>query len=358
MIFSNDQEQAAIAINAFIKDGGDEPYLTIHGLAGTGKSTLLSAVVREQDVLCAYTGKAASVLRKKTGRDVSTIHSVIYDFKGMLKDEEDENNHKRHPVFIKKHDEDELSGEFVFIDEASMLGERIAKDLLNTGAKLIVTGDPGQLPPVMDSQFFIHPHVTLTEIHRQALESPIIRQAHSVRNSGGYVSDGDGFVVTREMHDELLEQHDIVLCWRNTTRIWLNKRRRTMLGFGPVLRAGEPVMCLKNDHGLKIYNGMIFTLVYDREPGTDMVIQDDLGQRIAITNPTVEMIDEDFDQNRYDDDFSPFAIAYACTTHKAQGSEWQRVLIIDEHRQAEGRRSWLYTSVTRAIERVTIVRRW
>jgi exodeoxyribonuclease-5 len=295
-------------------------------------------------------------LRGKTGLGVGTIHSEIYDFRGMVKDEEDD--HKRHPVFANKHEDGGLTGRLVFVDEVSMVGTRIANDLINTGAKLVVCGDPGQLPPVMDAQFFVDPHISLQEIHRQAWDSPIIRQAHSIRNTGAYATDGPGFRVLTEMRDDLLAEHDITLCWRNATRIWLNNKRRSMLGFGLILRAGEPVMLLKNDHELKIYNGQIFTLVNDREPGGDFTIRDDFGREILIENPTVETIDEHFDNDKYDDAFSPFALGYAVTCHKAQGSEYRRVLVIDEYRQTDGRRSWLYTAVTRAIEQVTVVRRW
>jgi exodeoxyribonuclease-5 len=351
-----EQQQAVAGAEDFIHNS-DKKILHIDGQAGTGKSVSMGHLARKYPsaILCAYTGKAASVLRAKTGLDVSTIHSIIYDFKGMFKNEYDEH---RHPVFAPKHESDELVGKLVFIDEVSMVGHRIATDLLDTGARLIVTGDGAQLGPVMDIQFFTKPDFTLKEIHRQAWDSPIIRQAHSIRSTGGYVTDGEGFRVLTEMHDDLLTSHDIALCWRNATRIWLNNRCRKILGYGQTLRAGEPVMCLKNDHALKIYNGMIFTLVKDREPGDDLLIRDDLGRDIVILNPTIETVDAHFEQDKHDDAFSPFAISYAATVHKSQGSEWKNVLIIDEYRQAEGRRSFLYTGVTRAIERATVVKRW
>lgn len=355
---SEEQRAAAEQINDFINTSS-EPYMVMHGLAGCGKTTILSAIAQQHAtaIMCAFTGKAASVLRAKTALDTFTLHHIIYDFKGFVKDKEDE--HKRHPVFAAKHEIGDLEGQLVLLDECSTVGTRLANDLLRTGVKLVACGDPGQLRPVRDSQFFNAPHILLREIHRQAWDSPIIRQAHSVRNSGGYVEDGDGFRVLREMDDKLLTEHDITLCWKNVTRQWLNRRHRSLLGFTDTkLRAGEPLMCLRNDHALKIYNGAIYRLTNDRNPGENLILEDDQQRRIEIHQPTIETIDDGFNKDFYENDYTPLALAYACTVHKFQGSEDNNILLIDEYRQAEGRRSYLYTGITRAVKRVTVVRRW
>ena len=65
--------------------------------------------------------------------------------------------------------------------------------MLRTGCKVIACGDPGQLSPVNDERYFVRPDAQLTEIHRQALDSAIIRQAHHVRAGRGYTMDGDDF---------------------------------------------------------------------------------------------------------------------------------------------------------------------
>ena len=330
---------------------------SLQGLAGTGKTFALAELARRhpEAALGAPTGKAAAVLRARTGFDVRTIHSLIYDFRGIS---EDEMTGKKQPVFTAK-DDSGLSGKTVFLDEASMIGCRIAHDLLDTGARIVACGDPGQLPPVADTPFFDRADARLTEIHRQALESAVVRQAHAVRNRGCYVADGVDFRVVSHADDGEMFATGIALCWRNATRQALNQRRRSVIqrGAGMTLREGEPVMCLKNDYALRIFNGEIYPLAANRSPGDDLTLELGPGRFVTALNSVVEGIDADFAELRYEDTHSPFALAYAATVHKAQGSEWPSVLLVDEFRGAEDdRRSWLYTGITRAAKRVTMVR--
>src|SRR5215469_820457 len=144
----------------FIDSNWKDQYFVLHGLAGTGKTTLMAHLARRRPramVPCAFTGKAASVLRKKIGMEVSTVHQVIFNFKGLVENRLDPR--RMDPIFEEKHVD--LDGHVVLLDECSLIGSRIAKDLLNTGAKVVACGDPGQLPPVMDSGFFVDPHAEL-----------------------------------------------------------------------------------------------------------------------------------------------------------------------------------------------------
>src|ERR1700677_2337285 len=244
---STDQSLAMDSMEEFINSMSPaSPYYVLHGLAGTGKTHLMTLLARRYHAaMCAFTGKAASVLRTRTGMDVSTVHSAIYDFCGLADDEEDTN--KKRPIFSDKEDAG-LTKKLVLLDECSSVGTRLAEDLLNTGARVIACGDPGQVPPVRDSQFFIDPNTLLTEPHRQAWDSAIIRQAHAIRNTGRYAADGDDFRVIDKATENDLRICEIALCWRNTTRVRLNARRREVLGVrGLILREGEPLMCLQND---------------------------------------------------------------------------------------------------------------
>jgi exodeoxyribonuclease V len=355
---SDEQSFALSRIDRFLSVRSGPATFSLQGLAGTGKTFTLAELARHhpEAALGAPTGKAAAVLRARTGLDVRTIHSLIYDFKGISEDEE---TGRRQPVFIAKEDAG-LRGKVAFLDEASMCGTRIIGDLLDTGARVVACGDPGQLKPVADAQFFDRADVTLREIHRQARESAVVRQAHQVRANGLYRTDGPDFAVTGYPSDDVLRSANVALCWRNATRRALNQRIRTVtLGkdISPrQMHAGEPVMCLKNDYALRIFNGETYPLARDRAPGDDLTLEVD-GRIISALNAVVEDVDGDFNELRHEDTHSPFALAYAATVHKAQGSEWDHVLIVDEFRGAEDeRRSFLYTGITRAAKRVTMVR--
>jgi exodeoxyribonuclease-5 len=351
---SEDQAEAVSSIERFLRaprSSLNRPYFTLHGLAGTGKTTILAQLARKTPgaLLCAFTGKAASVLRKKVGLSVSTIHSAIYNFKGLVEDEFEKG--KMNPIFENK--DEPLPDHVIYLDESSMVGGYIARDLLNTGARIVACGDPGQLPPVRDSQFFMNADVLLEKIHRQALDSPIIRQAHQIRNEGSYEDDGAFRVISFAQPEDIVGA-DIVLCWRNTTRRKLNKRKRDLLGLTGLLRAGEPVMCLKNDHRLGLYNGAIYELDRDVDPQDPAIWLKLENREILVETATIEDQDPKFEEHRYDEDYLPFAPAYASTVHKAQGSEYPSVLVFDEAEKDWG--TFMYTAVTRAVERCTVVR--
>jgi exodeoxyribonuclease-5 len=352
--FSEDQREAMELINAFIEAPFvNRQYFTLFGLAGTGKTFLLARLTERYPglTLTAFTGKAASVLRTRVACKVTTLHSVIYDFKGLVDDEFDEN--KKNPIFTPKGDP--LPGYVILVDECSMLGARIAQDLLDTGARVVACGDPGQLPPVRDRQFFTTGDYTLHEVHRQAWDSPIVRQAHNVRSSGRYEAGADErFRVISFAEPAELLGHDVILCWRNRTRQWLNARKRSLLQLDPrKLAAGEPIMCLKNDHRLGVYNGAVYSVVALEDE--TLYLTDDSGNPICVPRATIEGFDLGFEANRYDDEFLPFAVCYASTVHKSQGSEYGSVLLFDEY-VGEGWRSFTYTGITRAINRCTVVR--
>jgi exodeoxyribonuclease-5 len=352
---SSDQATALAGIERFLTAAHPRrPYFTMHGLAGTGKTHVLAEVAHRYPgaLLCAFTGKATSILRARTClENVSTVHSAIYNFQGIHEDEE---TGQRSPIFTSK--EADFDGRIILLDECSQIGERIADDLIATGARIVACGDPGQLPPVRDAQFFDDPDATLREVHRQAWGSPIVRQAHAVRSTGRYQADGDGFQVVGRATPELHRSADIALCWRNSTRRALNSTRRAAFGrAGTMLRAGEPLMCLKNDHALKIYNGAVYEVARDRSPGAELAILAD-GRVLTLSHAVVEGFDSDFEAMRDLDGCAPLALAYAATVHKSQGGEWGHVMVVDECDRCPDRVALLYTGFTRGSERVTVVR--
>lgn len=346
-----EQLAAFTAINEFL-DTHDKQCFSLHGLAGTGKTTVLAhlASTRPTALLATPTGKAATVLDRKiraattgSGLGAVTLHRLLYlpqsDEKGNLIGFE-----PRHPAGA-------LSDWIVLVDEASMVGGNLAGDLLATGARVIAAGDPGQLPPVEESPFFTEPDFLLQNIRRQANGSPIIRQAHAVRAGHGYTNDFEAFqVIDRSAAAARIDWADIVLCWMNDTRHRMNAFIRRRRGIAPNAppQPGEPLMCLANQpHGMM--NGEIFTVTAcDRAQGLRLQ-----GVPALIEHPWYEWLHPDHRPPR---GHVPLALAYCITVHKAQGSEWPRVLVMDEF-DGSDRARWLYTAITRASTAVCLVSR-
>src|SRR6476619_373821 len=160
MLLTTEQELMASAIRDHINGKTDKQTLVCHGVAGTGKTTVATALANEfpDAKLCAYTGKAASVLRTKSGLKACTVHSLFYKLidKGI-----DEKTKKRILYFQRIHAEGGMAGKVILLDECSMIDRKTANDLLQSGAKIIAVGDPGQLPPVHGAQFFSQADMTL-----------------------------------------------------------------------------------------------------------------------------------------------------------------------------------------------------
>jgi exodeoxyribonuclease-5 len=327
--------------------------LLVHGLAGTGKTMLLahSALQFKRASLCTLTGKAASILRRKTSLPAQTIHSFFYHLVEVSKDKAG-----RHQLrFDPSHHRGELDSRLVLVDEVSMINEELARDLLRTGAKIIATGDPGQLPPARGQAFFNNPDYLLTEIHRQALDSSIIRPAHCVRSGRPYQSDGADFRVARDGTDDDLLNAEVVLCWTNRTRHALNDKCRKIRGFWQSHpQVGEPLMCLKNVSGQGIFNGAVYRLLEPFGLGDRDILIDVDGVPTLVRNVTFEGVTSALPEHV--EATTAFGFGYAMTVHKAQGSEWDSVILVDEYYRSEDREKWLYTAITRAAERILVVR--
>ena len=348
---SEEQATALAAMRSHISGKSRRPFV-LNGLAGTGKTTVLSAFAKEEPgaILCTLTGKAASILRRKTMLPACTIHSAFYQLVG-----ETEKKGRKQPVFERSHTDMELDDHVVLIDECSMISHEIASDILSTGAKIIACGDPGQLQPVAGKRYFDWSDFTLQTIHRQALESPIIRQAHAVRAGGDYREDGNDFRVRRrEATDQDVIDADAIICHTNRTKDAANayaRQVRRIVSSAP--QAGEPVVCLRNVAEFGIFNGGIYNLEREFLPGDTEIhlnVDDEL-----VTIPQVKFAGI---KNQLADEQvrTHFDFGYAMTCHKAQGSEWRNVLLMDEQPRNDTRIEWVYTAITRAADRITIVR--
>jgi exodeoxyribonuclease V len=367
-----------------------EPYITMGGYAGTGKTTLLGMLrtilhklqPKLKVAFCAYTGKASRVLEMSLALQqsqfeqdtVSTIHSLIYS---------PQVDKHGHVAFWKK--KEAIAADLIIVDEASMVDGDIFQDLLAYQKPIMAIGDHGQLPPVNSSfNLMKQPMIRLETIHRQAQESPIIEVSILAREEGRIPIKHFGNGVRKlsrfesssgQEVEEMLQRFNdemLILTGFNHTRIKLNQTVRNLLGIeGERPRMNDRVICLKNNRDKGIYNGMVGTI-------GKIIPKQDEGQEIHWYNTEISMIQDgmvyegtisahQFNQPTalkaykhlsYRSLGDLFDFGYALTVHKAQGSQAQRVLLFEErsqHMNDEDWRRWLYTGVTRAEEELTIV---
>lgn len=363
--WSPQQEIALKKVRAWLREGpGKSQVFYLAGYAGVGKTTLIRALAEEvHGKICyaAFTGKAALVMRSKGCPGASTIHSLIYKVDDEIVGV---------PTFRLNKDSDVADAELVVIDEVSMVGEDLGRDLLSFGTPVLVLGDPEQLPPVQGAGFFTsrEPDVLLTEVHRQARDNPIIQMSMTVREGGRLKRGryGESRVIRREeveLEDVLAA--DQVLVGINRTRHTYNRRIREVKeyeGFFPTY--GERLVCLRNNREKGLLNGGIWSVekildqtVWDItmivKPEDAGMVQ--IGTEVCVakeffTGQEKELSIEE--QRQYDH----MTFGYALTVHKSQGSQWDNVYLFDESFIfREDRRRHLYTGITRAAERITIV---
>jgi exodeoxyribonuclease-5 len=363
MAWSAQQEHALKAVAKWVEDPRAPQVFRLFGYAGTGKTTLARHLAEHVDgdvQFGAYTGKAALVLRSKGCDDARTIHSMIYRPKDMDTEE---------PSFVLNEDAPASKASLIIIDECSMVDEELGRDLLSFKKKVLVLGDPAQLPPVKGGGFFTEqePDAMLTEVHRQAADNPIVRLSMKVRG-GERLEFGDHGalrVVSRKAIDaELVKKADQVLVGLNKTRRAYNKRLRELLGYKDAMpEVGEKLVCLRNDKTKGLLNGAVFRvhkasglrqkrfrmlLIPEETPGVKAIR---VGVLPAYFEGTEEILP--YAQRRESDEFD---FGYALTVHKAQGSQWDDVVLFDESFAfRENRERWLYTGVTRAAKTLTVV---
>ncbi len=346
---SPDQARALEEVERWI--GSPKKRLRLGGYAGTGKTTLIRMLIdRHSASVCAFTGKAAFVLRSK-GVPASTMHRLLY--------KPVQSGGEVQFVLVP-----ELATELVIVDEASMVDKNLMRDLESFPVKVLYVGDHGQLEPVGDDPGLMHnPDVRLEQIHRQASGSPIIQFAHHVREGNPPRSFGPEAEVVVGAQGAALLEYDAILCGFNATRVDINRRVRAQLGFeGPLPLPGERVICLRNHREYGVFNGMQASVVTVEPAGRhrlDMVVEDDLGNRSPAMRcdarqfgaPTTRTSKE----SRYE--IALWDWGYALTVHKSQGSEWPRVLVLEQIASSWSPARWMYTAATRASERLTYAKR-
>lgn len=374
MTWSPGQEQAIREIIAWYDGGSSTPqeyYLA--GYAGTGKTTIYKEIrerLRAKGARvssAAFTGKAALVMRKKGISDAGTLHSLLYTVA------EDPLTHK--PVFTLNTTGPMMDADLLGLDEVSMVGNDLANDARSFGKKMLVLGDPGQLPPVSGAGAFTNrqPDFFLTEIHRQAAASPIIRLATLARMGedipiGDY---GDGVRVVlldRETHLSVLDPNTQVICGTHRVRRIVTQRIRAHRGFvGPAPLKDERVICVRNDRKIGLFNGGLGDMIADAKVSKGdghmqlYVKMEDL--QIPLTDLWTHKFHFDQHFNEYERPrihgaYQEFDWGYALTCHKAQGSEFDHVTLIgDGGAFGPDRNKWNYTGLTRASGELTYLKR-
>ena len=254
MKWTGQQQQALKAVSAWLKDPAGPQVFRLFGWAGTGKSTLARHLAGDLKSVhyAAFTGKAALVMRKRGCKGASTIHSLIYS---LVSDKDGE------PRFALDPRSAGADADLIIIDEVWMVDQDLARDLLSFGAKVLVLGDPFQLPPVKGAGYFIRdePDIMLREIHRQARDNPIVRLSLDIREGRTleYGRYGQSRVIARsDVDQDEVQEADQVLVGRNKTRLNYNNRLRQLKNLphqSPV--AGEKLVCLRNNKAKKLQIG-------------------------------------------------------------------------------------------------------
>lgn len=386
------REGLEIAVSRYRKG---YPYTCIAGYAGTGKSTLVQFIInalgieRPYVAYAAYTGKAALVLKQKGCLNAETTHRLLYNTKPR-------NDGTFYHIPKTRLD---YNYKLIVIDEVSMLPKRMWDLLLSHHVHVIALGDPGQLPPVAsdNTDILASPHIFLDEIMRQEAESEIINCSMNIRQGKGLVvHDGAEVKVLPHGSDTIgmYKWADQILCAKNTTRQYINNVMREVL-FNTTDRfpiEGDKIICLRNNWDIAnemgdcLINGMTGVISNIHEEPVHAPASIYTGKKIvADFTPDfyTEMENELFDTTFHNvvmdynifmtgeptlnkDNFkklakyykpNEFDYGYSTTVWKAQGSEYNKVLLFEESYPWEEdlHKRYLYTGITRSRSKIVII---
>lgn len=384
-VLSDDQRTALDVIMRAMRDPSRTEFV-LGGLAGTGKTTIVRTLIREcgrRASVVAPTAKACVALARR-GTAAITIHSAIYNFKGIRTSQDEEGRQRQDLDFeAKELRASKIDRDVCICDEASMVTLPVANDLRRFAKFILWVGDHGQLPPVgADPGIMTRPDVRLEKIHRQAAGSGILAVAHEVRVSNARLYDlanqyvhgdsTDGSVEVRECFSTygaaeiaLDTKADVVLVARNDTRAAINRAIRRGRGIqdDTVAQVGEVLVGLRNAYKAGVMNGEIYTVVHvgeGDEQSVSLGLRDSAGAIVYVQAWRGSFGKSKFDLNDAEqavgDDMVLLDYAYALTVHKAQGSEWNKVLVVDEvvDRVTWDNRRWAYTAATRAAKSLLV----
>lgn len=372
MKFSTEQQKAIKAVAKWLNKG-DTQVFRLFGYAGTGKTTLAQHLTNHTDgeiFFAAFTGKAALMMRKRGAPNASTIHSLIYHPRGetLIKNKKGQN--KIIPTFEINPHSPITEAALIVIDECSMVDQQLGEDLLSFKKPVLVLGDPGQLPPINTTGFFTNqtPDILLENIHRQAKDNPIIELAHKVRH-GEQIKYGtygaSKIIKTSQIKTQEVLAADQILVGKNHTRRIYNQRIRQLKNLDhPLPCHNDKIVALRNDFKKGLLNGSLWRVksaIHNTKPFMNLDIASE-DEEFTKNNITVKILKSTFEspdtpipyttRKRYDE----FDYGYALTVHKSQGSQWEDVYIFNESNAfPEYASRWLYTAITRASKKITLV---
>jgi exodeoxyribonuclease-5 len=411
--FSAEQRKAVEAIVGWLEAQVRSRFV-LRGPAGSGKTSIIAEVLEQAGLLpeevriLAPTSKAKECLRRRLPRRFSdrcqTLTSFLWRHRPVEPVGED-SKFELQPKAI------EIGLRLVVVDEASMLTDRDIERL--HPYTVLFVGDPDQLPPVIDevrrqdgeqdARILDHPDFELSRVHRHVPHSGIWETAVRMREGkevglfdlherGVRVLDRSARDLSSREIDQLLCDHEVIVTGRNATRIRLNMRKRQLLGFcyhpgdyipkrGEWLVVDENFTPAPGGIGIRLENGERIEVidflglesVRDDDPSIlevralvrvegrptetrgEVLLSGQMLRGLHLKGKTRDT----FDISGRRRGVVRADWGYAITVHKAQGSEWRRVLVVEDLDGLDERiplQRWRYTACTRAIEALTIVR--
>ena len=359
-----------------------KPWFSYSGAAGTGKTTIIKVLVEDlglkpfEYTCAAYTGKAAlQLLRNELPGQ--TIHSLIYNVWTEPTKVKDEFGNSKMVFKLKTSLRESLDPrlKLIFIDEATMVNDMMRDELLSFKIPIVFIGDMNQLPPVFGiSSVMLNPDHVLTQIMRQREGDPIVQLSQMVLNDiplryGVY---GKSRILDRiDVDYNLINDYDQILCVKNQTRADINDHIRYQVfhraSREPVI--GDKIVCRQNNreiqyHGIFLTNGLIgFIRNLDRSK---------VHKGYYIIDFQPDFLETCFENVKLDRKYilldwadqknfgmcknEKFEYGYVITVHISQGSQFSRVLFLDERAfDFDTQKKLRYTAITRAVDSVDIV---
>lgn len=386
--------------------GDGKNYHRIVGYAGVGKTFIVKYIIKElglnysQVAFCAFTGNAAFNLVKKGNKNAKTIHRLIYQ---TIAREEPILNNKGEVIGYetilettkKSALEDDVK--LIILDEYSMATDEHINDLLSFKVKVIMLGDPEQLPPVGSPNTYMSEYESIiTEIVRQGKDSEIITQSFNARNKiaipYGVYGNKEVIVIPDYFLEDTTKYYEWasqIICGKNATRSYINNTCREIKGFRSMLPSeGDKVVCLENNKHRSAYSyklGSNIELVNGTMGYCKRIVSIDTAKKefrmdfVTDFDPEcifydVPVMFKNFDPNitylrrdQYKHDLAnmpiEFDFGYALTCHKTQGNQYPKVLVVAERLfwdrekklyDIDLEKKWLYTAITRAESKLVI----
>jgi ATP-dependent exoDNAse (exonuclease V) alpha subunit len=253
--------------------------------------------------------------------------------------------------------------DLIVVDEASMVTDQIGRDLASFGVKLILVGDPFQLPPVKAQAFWNRksPDAHLTKIERQKGPGAGIPLAGEALRQGGRIFANESLEITNRgsLSDSDWLAADQIVVGIHRTRERICRVMRDKLGFKTDFPSpGEKIVSVHNDRPKGIMNGELYRVkesVLIKPTVVRMVLEDPYGKEIRDVTAWVEGLEGRAKTDFLPDHHGKFWWGYAITCHQSQGSEWRNVIVCDDWPGSDHDR-WLYTAITRASLHCTVVK--